>query len=231
MNGITAGLVLWREEPRIQPLLTHLRNYVDSIVVCVQESPDRTLELARELADVVVTDDHHGYGDASFGPRVLTHVTTPWTIRVDGDEWPSVELMESLAQAKDKAESLGKDGVWFRFRSWTEDVEWIQYHGHLRLFKTSLGWPAMLHSRPPTDNTMSWDVGWFEHRRSTDKMVRSYLEYYRIGRGNPGWERHNLEMLHDACVGAAEHKGWEWVKAHDWWPDVRAIAFPSGEEI
>lgn len=227
-DHITAAMVLWAESRRIERLCQSLRPYFTTIAIVVQESPDNTLELAQQLGDIVVTDRHHGYGDASFGPVLLPKIRTPWTFKVDGDEMPTEALLRSLGQAVDQAEREKRDGVWIRFRSWTEGVEWTPYHGHLRLFRTELGWPHTLHSRPMTENTFQWDRGWIEHRRSVDEKVRDYLNYWRIGRGNLGWELHNMTMLRAAVSGAAEHKGWDWIKAHDWWPEVQKIAFVDG---
>lgn len=229
-DNIAAAMVLWNEAHRLERLIARLRPYVSEIVVGVQESTDGTLELAQKLADRVVIDRHWGYGDKTFGPLVLPAVTKPWTVKVDGDELPSVELLESLGEAVATCEREGRDGAWIRFRSWVEDEEWMQDHSHLRLFRTRLGWPDTLHSRPMTENTLVWfNRGWIEHKRSLDEMVRDYLNYYKAGIHNPQWVEHNRLMMGEACKGTAAIKGWEYVKSFPWWPEVRAIAFPEGE--
>lgn len=227
-QNITLAMVLWNEAHRLPALIARTRPYFEVIACGVQESTDGTLELARDVADVVVTDKHRGYGDATFGPLVLPQVKTPWTLKVDGDEMPSVDLLDSLGEAVAEAEAKRHDGVWIPFRSWIDGEEWKEQHGHLRLFKTRLGWPSTLHSRPMTENTMPWPTGYIGHARSLDEMERDYLSYYRVGKDNPQWREHNTLMMREACKGAAKLRGWEYVQSFDWWPEVQAIAFPQG---
>lgn len=229
-DNITAAMVLWNESARIGPLVKRLRPYFQRIVAGVQESTDGTLELAQQLVDEVRTDAHHGYGDATFGPKVLPMVHTEWTLKVDGDEMPSKGLLASLGDAVIACEEQKRDGAWLPFRSWIDGEEWKEQHGHLRLFRTRLGWPSTLHSRPMTENTLSWNIGWIEHKRSLDEMIRDYLNYYRAGMWNSQWVEHNTLMMREACKGAAKLRGWEYVEAFDWWPDVRAVAFTGEHE-
>lgn len=227
-DNITAAMVLWNEGHRIEALIERMRPYFSTVAIVVQASTDDTLPLAKRLADVVVEDQHRGFGDASFGPLLLPQVKTPWTFKVDGDEMPTIELLDSLGQAAQYAEQEHKDGVWIRFRSWIEDLEWEAKHSHLRLFKTSLGWPATLHSRPPTEKVLFWEDGWIEHRKSLDEHVRGYLSYLKVGQGNQSWTDHNRSMIWHACVGTADRKGWPFVESHEWWPEVRDTIFPGG---
>lgn len=222
---IAAGLVAWNEEERIGPLLEWLRPYFVTIGVVVQKSSDRTLEIAARVADVLVTDDHRGYGDASFGPRLLPAIKQKWTFKVDCDEWPSQVLLESLNSATWYADKIGADGVWIPFRSSVDGIEYNEQHSHLRLFHTRLGWPGLLHSRPMTSEITLWDVGNIRHDRSLDEMMLDYLRYWKVGLGNPGWDAHNKLMMYHACKGTAEVKGWDTVMAYPWWPEVEAIAF------
>ena len=225
MSDITASMVLWNEAHRIEPLIARLRPYFEVIAVGVQASTDGTAQLAHDLADIVVTDEWRGYGDATFGPLVLPKVQTPWTFKIDGDELPTEELLQSLPDAVKTASAEGRDGAWIKFRSWIEDAEWEVPHSHLRLFQTRLGWPGTLHSRPNTENTLNWPIGWIEHRKSLDEHVRGYLEYLRVGRGNRGWDEHNRLMIEGACAGTAERKGWAFVQSFDWWPEVLTTVF------
>lgn len=224
-SHITVALVAWNEEARLERLLLHLRPYFEKIAIGVQKGTDRTAEIAAEYADILVYDDHRGYGDATFGPRLLPQVRAQWTFKVDCDEWPSVDLLETLSSATWFAESKGMDGVWVPFRSSVEGIEYDEQHAHLRLFQTRLGWPGTLHSRPMTSNTALWQTGYVRHDRSLDEMMQDYLRYWRVGRGNPGWDAHNALMMRSACHGTAVVKGWEFVQSFDWWPEVEAVAF------
>lgn len=222
---ITVALVAWNEEERIGALLDHLRPFFATIAVVVQDSDDRTAAIAQEKADVFERDVHHGFGDASFGPILLPRVQTPWTFKVDCDEWPDVYLLGSLSSATWYAEHNGLDGIWVSFKSAVDGIEYEEQHGHLRLFHTAVGWPRTLHSRPMIENTAFWTVGHIRHDRSLDEMVQDYLRYWKAGQGHSGWEGHNRMMMRSACTGTAEQKGWDYVKAFSWWPQVEAIAF------
>lgn len=224
-RNITFAIVVWNDETRLAPLLEYVRPYFETLAVVVQESPDNTLQVARERADIVMKDNWRGYGDKSFGPVLLPQISTKWTFKVDCDEWPTKELLESLHLAVWEAERLKKRGMWIPFRSWVEDNEYEEQHAHLRLFETSLGWPDTLHSRPPVSNGLIWSYGHILHRRSLDEMMRDYLEYYRRGKGNRSWDAHNKLMMRAATRGVAGRKGWGYVKGYDWWPELMAIAY------
>jgi hypothetical protein len=226
---ISATLVAWNEQVRIGRLLPYLRPYFEEIVVGVQESDDDTLRIAREFADTVVVDKHHGFGDATYGPRVLPFVSKPWSFKVDCDEWPNEELLGSLSNATWYAREHDLDGIWIPFRSAVDGIEYEEQHGHLRLFQTHVGWPATLHSRPMIENTAYWRAGFIRHDRSLDELVRDYLRYLRIGQGNAGWDFHNRLMIRSACMGTAQQKGWAYVQSFDWWPEVAAKAYDEGD--
>jgi hypothetical protein len=224
---ISFTMVVWNDAERADKLLAHVRPWFKNVAVAVQESPDNTLEVVRRYADLVVEDQHHGFGDASFGPRLLPKVFSRWSFKVDCDEWPTEDLLGSLAHAIWWADRCDTGAVWIPFRSITEGMEWEVPHSHLRLFHTRAGWPGTLHSRPPIDNGvfLPHPTGRIVHTRSLDEMVRDYLNYYRIGQSNNQWREHNTLMMREACKGAAARYGWEFVQAFEWWPQVREIAF------
>lgn len=222
---IGLGMVVWNEEERLPALLEHLRPWFERIVVGVQHSTDGTVDIARRWADIVVYDAHRGFGDATFGPRVLPHINTRWTFKVDADEWPNADLLASLSVCAATMRELGRQGAWVPFRSSIEGNEYTEQHSHLRLFQTLLGWPNTLHSRPMTGNTIFWREGFVRHDRSLDEMIQDYLRYWAVGRGHQQWDDHNRLMLHDACTSVASTKGWDFVQSFTWWPQVEAIAF------
>ena len=224
-SHISFCLVAWNEEERLGKLLELMSLTFASVLVSVQKSDDRTLEIARKWATFVSDDGVYGYGDATFGPKLLPHVETKWTFKLDADEWPSLDLLSSLSNATWFAEHHGYDGIWIPFRSSVEGIEYEEQHAHLRLFETRLGWPEQMHSRPKADRMMLWDVGHIRHDRSLDEMMQDYLRYWEAGSGNAGWEDHNRLMMYHACLGTAGAKGWSFVQSHPWWPKVEAIAF------
>lgn len=217
-------MVVWNDAERAEKLLKKVRPYFESLVVGVQESPDDTLAVASKYADVVVQDGHHGYGDATYGPLVLPRVRTWWAFKLDADEWPSDDLLGSLSNATYYADHVKHtQAVWIPFRSSVDGIEYEEQHSHLRLFHQSAGWPASLHSRPPIEDGILWSKGHIRHDRSLDEMVRDYLSYLEVGRGNTQHTEHNEMMIRSACGGTAAKKGWEYVKSHEWWPQVAAI--------
>ena len=228
IDNITFMAAFWNEEPRVYNLLEYMTQFKNWAIV-VQESSDNTLEIVTEFETPtrkVFTDIHRGVGEASF-PELITHVPTDWTFVVSGDEWPEQGLLDALPEAVAKAESQGNDGVWLRMRSWIEEFEFTgEDDAHLRLFKTSLGWPSTMHSRPMTDNTYFLDIpSAILHKRTLDEMMIDYLRYYNMGKHNPQWKAHNTVMMHDACEAIAERKGWDFVQTKPWWDEVAKIAF------
>lgn len=221
----------WNEEERIGGLIELLKPWFNHSVVCVQDSDDDTLEIAKSLldrpGDLVLEDRHWGHGDASMG-RMVANCDTDWCFVVACDEVPDIELLQSLHSATAYAGDR-YDAVWVPFHSWVEGVEYEEQHGHLRLFKRAVGWPKSMHSRPQSNRAIWWPYGHINHTRSLDEMMRDYLRYYQIGKGNRGWEAHNLLMMHDACVSVAQRYGWEYVKKYEWWPSVAALAFTKEE--
>ncbi len=234
-SDCTAVSVIWNEEARIGKLLSRLQPYFDHIVVCVQASSDRSLEIARNMAregDVVIPDEHRGFAEASTDV-VAPAVRTAWAFVFSADEWPSDDLLSSLQTIIEYADRHAYQGVWVPFRSTIEGVPFEEQRGHLRILRRELGWPTAMHTRPKAARSFWCPRGQIDHDRSLDEMVRDYLRYLELGRGNRLWERHNMLMIRNACSTIAARHGWEYVTAHGWWPQVREVAFsePSPDSL
>jgi glycosyltransferase involved in cell wall biosynthesis len=223
---IGLAMAVWNEEKRLPKLLKKCRPYFGKIAISVQESTDRTYDIALRYADIVSSDERKGYGDATYG-LVAEKLSTPWVFKLDADEFPSDDLLDSLSHATWVSELHELDGIWIPFHSWVEGNEYKEQHSHLRLYRKRYTWPLMLHSRPdvPDKRSMLWRHGHINHVRSLDEMMQDYLRYWDVGRGNPGWEDHNRLMMHNACVASAARRGWRHVRSYPWWPRVEAIAF------
>lgn len=222
---IAFAIVVWQDRDRLGELLSYVRPYFETLAVAVQRSTDGTLGVARELADIVVEDEHRGFGDASFGPLLLPKVPHRWTFKVDADEWPSPDLLASLSHATWAAENAGVGGVWIPFGSAVEGQEYNEQHAHLRLFRTKAGWPGLLHSRPPIYQSIIWRRGLIRHDRTLDEMMQDYLRYYEVGQSSVSWTEHNTMMMREACRAVAAEKGWDFVRGFPWWPAVRKASF------
>ncbi len=212
-------MVVRNEGHRLRDLLTFVRPWFEQIVIGVQDSDDDTLSIAVDMSPYVVRDRARGFGDATY-PEVQRLVTQKWCFRLDGDERPTSELLESLSGAARYCEDRALDGLWIPFRSWIDDMEWEQPHSHLRFWANRIIWPPTLHSRPMTEKTDFWPTGYIEHRKSLDEHVQGYLGYLEAGRGNLGWTEHNKLMIRSAIAGAIGKRGREYVEGHEWWPEV-----------
>lgn len=225
-SDCTAVSVIWNEEARIGRLLSRLQSCFRHIVVCVQASSDRSLEIARHMAregDVVIQDEYRGFAEAS-AHVVAPAVRTAWAFVVSADEWPSDDLLDSVRTIIEYADRHEYQGVWVPFRSTIEGVPFEEQRGHLRILRRELGWSPALHARPNAARSFWSPRGHIDHDRSLDEMVRDYLRYLELGRGNRLWERHNTTMIRNACRTIAARHGWEYVTEHGWWPQVREIA-------
>lgn len=224
----TLVVAAWNEEQRLPNLIKLAHERFPAMVIAVQESTDRTRQLAKGFcrpADKVIEHPHYGYGDASM-PDAVEAVETDWVFALACDEMPDIELLTSLTTAVRWGDESGVDGFWIPFRSTVEGVsDPDEQSMHLRLFRRELRWPRTMHSRPQPKREASWPNGYIAHDRSLDEMMQDYLRYFRLGRSDPGWTRHNRLMMHDACEGVAKVKGWDFVTSFPWWPEVEAIAF------
>jgi hypothetical protein len=223
----TAGMVLWNEAHRLPALLDALQPVFERTTIVVQESSDATLQIAldrKRPRDVVLTDQWRGTGDASM-PLLMRRISTPWAFVLAGDEMPDDMLLRSLWTASWWASQNQIDGIWVDFISTIEGVEAKEQVSHLRLFRTGLGWPSTMHSRPAAKKDGHWPHGRVVHARTLDEMIRDYLRYYQRGRGNRGWEAHNKMMMEHACRGVAAVRGWAFVRGFEWWPQVRLLCF------
>lgn len=82
---LSLNMVVCNEEPHMRAALSDLRPYVDEIVVVVQPSEDRTLELAYELADIVIEHPAYRFAEPSR-PAALAACTGDWAMVMDADE-------------------------------------------------------------------------------------------------------------------------------------------------
>lgn len=233
-KDVTFAGGFWNCEERLAKLLTYVRPWFRNIVVVVQESPDRTLEVAQELADVVITDEWHGRGDPSISLAVQ-NIKTRYAFVVADDEWPSEDLLNSFQDLVNELHAQKRDGAWIPFESWIDGFDFTKGDQHLRFFETRIGWPPEPHARPMTDNTLLWHTGSIKHARTLDEMMVDYTRRYEMGADHPEWpesvQPHNQRMMHSATRAIAEKRGWDYVKAFEWWPKVREFAWEGQDQF
>lgn len=231
IEGVSSVSVLWEEAPRARRLLSCLVNNFERVVVVVQEGGDATYEIASDVlrpSDALISDEWRGGGDFSM-PLALSHVETEWVFVISGDEYPSPDLLASIPDAVAIMEREGRSGAFILFEETIEGEPYIEHGKHVRLFRKSGGWEARHHSSAPHENTITWPTGHIDHVRSLDEVIRDYIRKYRMMEqaGNTELFPVQITMLRRACTQTALVKGWDWVRAHDWWPEVRQIAFDN----
>lgn len=230
IDNITAVSILWEEEARAERLITTLTSHFDHVVVVVQKGSDATAAIAARLltrpTDRFVEDEWRGAGDYS-AQLALDNVTTPWTFLVSGDELPSTELLASLPSAVRIMEQQMKDGAFLEFKETIEGLPYLEHGRHVRLFRTEGGWEPRMHSAAPHGNNIVWATGYIAHDRSLDEVAHDYLRYLTIAERDKdaGLLQVNRTMLYRACSLVAASMGWQWVWAHDWWPEVERRVF------
>src|SRR5262245_9775744 len=82
MTTISANIIACNEESRLRWCIENLRFLVDEIVVVVQQSSDRTLEVACELADVVIEHPCYLFAEPSR-PDGLLACRGDWIVVLD----------------------------------------------------------------------------------------------------------------------------------------------------
>lgn len=227
---------VYHDDPdRVARLLDYVRPWFANLVVAVQadSADDATLAVARERASSVLHEPVYGLAEPSLR-RIVASVPTEWSFVVSADEWPDERLLDAIAEmvyVADHGDDYSVlDGFWIRFVSSIDGIDYpSEQDNHLRLFRTRVGWPETMHSRPHASNATFWPPGkgTIRHSRSLDEMMRDYLRYLSLSGVNEGWVAHNRIMMHDACAATANVKSWPYVRSFEWWPSVEKAAFSS----
>ncbi|PHQ23936.1 glycosyl transferase [Marinobacter guineae] len=91
---VSATVITKNEEDHIADCLTSARLVADEIIVLDSGSSDRTVEIARGLADVVEVTDWPGFGVQK--QRALEKATGEWVLSLDADERITPELAREI---------------------------------------------------------------------------------------------------------------------------------------
>jgi (heptosyl)LPS beta-1,4-glucosyltransferase len=81
---VTATVITKNEEAHIADCLQSARQVADEIIVLDSGSTDRTVDIARQYADVVEVTDWPGFGVQK--QRALEKATGDWVLSIDADE-------------------------------------------------------------------------------------------------------------------------------------------------
>lgn len=138
MKRISAALITYNEEDKIEACLESLKELCEDIVVLDSNSTDKTAELSRQFTDRVISEKWHGYTrQKQMATDLAKH---DWVLSLDGDEKLSSqlrqELMEWKARPNDSCDSYRLPrltyfmGRWIRHTTWYPDWQ-------VRLFRKS----------------------------------------------------------------------------------------------
>ncbi len=139
MKRISAVLITYNEEEKIQRALDSLQAVSDEIVVVDSHSTDATVELCSRYTDRVLKRSWQGYRDQKqFATDQATH---QWVLSLDADEALSPQLAEEILQWKEQENDC--EGYYlprktFFMGRWIEHTTWYP-DWQLRLFRKSRG--------------------------------------------------------------------------------------------
>lgn len=104
MAKISACIISFNEEKKIEDCLKSLVGIVDEIIVVDSNSSDNTVNLAKNHAARVINQDFLGYIEQkNFAVQQANH---DWIISLDCDERLSPELQEAITAIKDNIEAF-----------------------------------------------------------------------------------------------------------------------------
>ena len=102
MAKISACIISYNEENKIEDCLRSLEGIADEIVLVDSNSTDRTVEIARKYTDRIILQDFLGYIEQKN--FALSHASNDWVISLDCDERLSPQLREEILALKDHIE-------------------------------------------------------------------------------------------------------------------------------
>ncbi len=122
MAKISACIISFNEEKKIEDCLKSLVPLVDEIIVIDSESTDRTVEIAKKYTDKVINQPFLGYLEQkNFAVDAATH---DWVLALDCDERVSPELCDQIAAIK---EDLGELDAYKMPRKTFYIYRWINH--------------------------------------------------------------------------------------------------------
>ncbi len=99
MAKISACIISFNEEKKIEDCLKSLVNIADEIIVVDSNSSDNTVEIAKKYTDKVITQDFLGYIEQKN--FAIQHASHDWILSLDCDERLSPELQQSMLTIKE----------------------------------------------------------------------------------------------------------------------------------
>lgn len=104
MAKISACIISFNEEKKIEDCLKSLQNIADEIIVVDSNSSDNTVNLAKKYADKVIDQDFLGFIEQKN--FAVQHASHDWVLSLDCDERLSPELQKAIKDAKGNIEEF-----------------------------------------------------------------------------------------------------------------------------
>ncbi|MBN1480228.1 glycosyltransferase family 2 protein [candidate division KSB1 bacterium] len=99
MPKISACIISFNEEKKIEDCLKSVRPVVDEIIVIDSNSSDKTVEIAKKYTERVYLQDFLGHVEQKN--LAVSRSTNEWVLALDCDERLSPELQQSILRIKD----------------------------------------------------------------------------------------------------------------------------------
>lgn len=139
MKQISAVLITYNEEDKIEACLESLVGLCEDIVVLDSFSTDSTVELSSRFTDRIIQEEWRGY--ARQKQLATDFAEHDWVLSIDGDEKLSTRLRQELLEWKAKPDDENYNsyrlprltffmGRWIRHTTWYPDWQ-------VRLFRRS----------------------------------------------------------------------------------------------
>ena len=136
MAKISACIISYNEENKIEDCLKSLQDLADEIIIVDSNSTDNTLNIAKKYTDKIFFHDFQGYGKQKN--LATDKATNNWIISLDCDERLSIELKTSIKSIKDR---LDDDTVYSMARKTFYIYRWLEHCWYpdrkIRLFNKS----------------------------------------------------------------------------------------------
>jgi glycosyltransferase involved in cell wall biosynthesis len=104
MAKISACIISFNEEKKIEDCLKSLANIADEIIVIDSNSTDNTVDIAKKYTDKVITQDFLGYIEQKN--FAIKQAGYDWILSLDCDERLSPELQNAIINTKDNIENF-----------------------------------------------------------------------------------------------------------------------------
>ena len=102
MAKISACIISFNEERKIEDCLKSLKDIVDEIIVVDSNSSDNTVSIAKKYTNKIINQDFLGYIEQKN--FAVQHATHDWVLSLDCDERLSPELQKLIIDCKDSIE-------------------------------------------------------------------------------------------------------------------------------